>query len=193
MENFYSHVIAEKIHKGFSEENESLSGEQFLIVESPIGPLTLVANDNALLSLDWGDSATKYRARFYSNTKETSHENPILLAAKKQLEEYFSGQRKIFDLPLAPTGTDFQKRAWKELLKIPYGKTITYGEQARRLKQPQAARAVGGANGKNPIGIIIPCHRVIGASGDLTGFAGGVEMKKTLLAIEGITPSPRKS
>lgn len=112
--------------------------------------------------------------------------NPVLKETEIQLEEYFLGKRRTFDIPLAPRGTEFQKRVWDQLLKIPYGKYITYGEQAVRLGQPKAARAVGAANGKNPIGIIIPCHRVLGSSGCLTGFAGGLEMKRKLLALEGV-------
>lgn len=114
------------------------------------------------------------------------HGNSILLGAERQLGEYFSGTRTVFNLPLEPRGTDFQKQVWQQLLKIPYGQHISYGEQARRLGRPKASRAVGAANGKNPIGIIIPCHRVIGASGSLTGFAGGIEMKRQLLALEGV-------
>jgi len=110
--------------------------------------------------------------------------NPILARAEIQLREYFSGKRTVFDIPLAPEGTEFRKLVWQQLAKIPYGQTISYGEQARRLGRPSAARAVGAANGKNPIGIIIPCHRVIGATGSLTGFAGGIESKRKLLALE---------
>lgn len=110
----------------------------------------------------------------------------ILREAETQLAEYFLGHRKIFDIPLAPQGTEFQKNTWQELLRIPYGQSITYGEQAKLLGKPNAYRAVGAANGKNPIGIIIPCHRVLGASGYLTGFAGGLEIKRRLLALEGV-------
>ena len=99
----------------------------------------------------------------------------------RELDEYFAGQRTEFTLPLAPSGTDFQQSAWKVLCGIPFGETISYGEQARRLGNPNAVRAVGGANGRNPIGIIVPCHRVIGADGSLTGFGGGMDVKRTLL------------
>lgn len=111
--------------------------------------------------------------------------NSILEKTEDQLKEYFSGKRSVFDIPLDPNGTNFQKQVWQQLLKIPYGQYITYGEQARRLGSPKSARAVGAANGKNPIGIIIPCHRVIGASGHLTGFAGGLKIKRQLLDLEG--------
>jgi len=118
--------------------------------------------------------------------KRSSGSSQIVEATVAQLNEYFAGKRRAFDIPLAPSGTEFQRRVWQELLQIPYGESITYREQAERLGQPKAVRAVGAANGKNPIGIIIPCHRVIGSSGRLTGFAGGVELKAQLLTLEGI-------
>jgi len=105
-------------------------------------------------------------------------------AAHTQLQEYFAGKRKVFDLELAPSGTDFQKKVWQALLKIPYGKTATYKEIAAAIGHPKAARAVGMACNKNPIAIIIPCHRVVGSNGSLTGYAGGLEMKKRLLELE---------
>jgi methylated-DNA-[protein]-cysteine S-methyltransferase len=104
--------------------------------------------------------------------------------AVRQLSEYFAGERKEFDFPLAPEGTEFQRAVWKRLQEIPYGQTISYGELARRVGNPKASRAVGAANGKNPIPIVIPCHRVIGADGKLTGFGGGLPIKEALLAIE---------
>ena len=103
---------------------------------------------------------------------------------KRQLAAYFRGELKKFDVPLLLSGTDFQKAAWKELQKIPYGKTITYGEQARRIGRPKASRAVGGANRVNPVAIIVPCHRVIGSNGRLTGFGGGLDVKEKLLELE---------
>lgn len=108
-------------------------------------------------------------------------------AARRQLDEYFAGKRRRFDLPLAPAGTDFQRRVWWALLAIPYGEAISYGELARRVGKPRAARAVGAANGANPIAIIIPCHRVVGASG-IGGYAGGLDIKRHLLALEGALP-----
>ena len=104
--------------------------------------------------------------------------------AQQQLAEYFNGQRKVFELDLDPQGTDFQKKVWKQLIKIPYGQTVSYGELARRIGNPKASRAVGMANGRNPISIIIPCHRVIGSNGSLTGFGGGIEVKQYLLDLE---------
>ena len=111
-------------------------------------------------------------------------ETPLLGEAHAQLAAYFAGQRRAFQLPLCPAGTDFQKRVWKQLQKIPYGVTITYGELAQRVGCPKGARAVGGACGKNPIGILIPCHRVVGKNGSLVGFAWGEERKKFLLQLE---------
>ncbi|WP_309713809.1 methylated-DNA--[protein]-cysteine S-methyltransferase [Armatimonas sp.] len=115
---------------------------------------------------------------------EESPTLPIFQKAATQLAEYFAGQRTTFSLPLAPTGTAFQKRVWAELIKIPYGQTISYGELARRIGNPSASRAVGLANGKNPLSIIVPCHRVIGASGKLTGYGGGLARKEALLSLE---------
>jgi methylated-DNA-[protein]-cysteine S-methyltransferase len=117
----------------------------------------------------------------------STEENPEALAdVEQQLAEYFRGERKVFDLALAPEGTPFQQRVWAELLKIPYGETISYIELARRVGNPKASRAVGGANGSNPIWLIVPCHRVIGSNGTLTGYAGGVGIKQTLLELEGV-------
>ncbi len=151
-------------------------------IGSPVGPLILIASQTALLTLNWGHDLPE----LYLNRIESGKNNSILSATVNQLEEYFSGKRMTFDIPLDSKGTEFQKRVWQQLLKIPYGQTITYGEQARRLGQPKSARAVGAANGKNPIGIIVPCHRVIGASGCLTGFAGGLDIKRKLLILEGL-------
>lgn len=147
-------------------------------ISSPIGTLYLIANDEALIALD------NLSNDLYKNaTKTESHK--ILNLVSLQLEEYFSGKRFNFDLPIAPAGTEFQQKAWKALMKIPYGKVWSYGEQAKFLKAPKASRAVGGANGKNPIPIIIPCHRVVGSTGKLTGFSGGMPMKIGLLELEG--------
>ena len=109
---------------------------------------------------------------------------PLLLCAVEQLQEYFAGKRRDFDLPLAPAGTNFQKKAWNALLKIPYGETRTYKEQAEAIGNVKACRAVGAANGKNPISIFIPCHRVVGSDKTLTGYGGGLDMKKALLELE---------
>lgn len=111
-------------------------------------------------------------------------ESAVLVAAATQLDEYFAGYRRRFDLPLAPSGTAFQREAWQALCTIPYGDTITYGEQARRMGRPTAARAAGGANARNPLPIVVPCHRVVGTSGTLVGFAGGLDRKAWLLEHE---------
>lgn len=150
------------------------------IIDSPVGALSIVASEKALISLMWGKSSDNFKK--VATPGDENH--PILEMVEKQLSEYFEGERKEFEIPLSPVGAEFQKQVWKELSKIPYGKTITYGDQAKRLLKPNASRAVGAANGKNPIGIIVPCHRVIGASGSLTGFAGGIEAKKFLLELE---------
>lgn len=124
------------------------------------------------------------RSRFGAGGAQDA--SPLLDAAEAQLREYFAGARRTFDLPLAPHGTEFQQRVWAALRAIPYGETRTYGELAAAIGSPNASRAVGMANHRNPIPIIIPCHRVIGANGTLTGYAGGLEIKRKLLALEGI-------
>ena len=146
-------------------------------INSPVGKLTIIASPTTLQSIIWDNLTTPKEL-----TRNTNH--PIIAETKKQLTDYFNNQRQQFDLPLAPIGTPFQQQVWKELLKIPYGETISYGEQAKRLGDKNKARAVGSANGKNPIPIIIPCHRVIGSNGKLTGFAGGLDKKSILLTHE---------
>lgn len=147
---------------------------------SPIGKITLVASDEALIALYVKDEEKPKKVGAVKNDQ-----HKILLKAEAQLIEYFSGKRREFDLPLNPEGTEFQNRAWRALSKIPYGEVWSYGKQADYLKNPKGQRAVGGANGKNPIPVIIPCHRVIGSTGKLTGFAGGMDMKVFLLKLEG--------
>lgn len=149
---------------------------------SPVGELTLVASDTGLAAILWEDDEPA-RVPFGEMIEHADH--PVLLETERQLTDYFAGRRTRFDLPLAFTGTDFQKAVWAELLLIPFGETRSYGEIARRLGRPGASRAVGAANGRNPISIVAPCHRVIGASGALAGFAGGIEAKRYLLAHEG--------
>lgn len=153
----------------------------FKIMSSPVGLLTLIASDSALMAVIWEDDDPK-RVRVKSQTEDIKH--PVLLEAERQLQEYFSGKRKSFSLKLDLQGTEFQKAVWSELLKIPYGETRSYGELARKIGNAKASRAVGAANGKNPISIIVPCHRVIGSSGKLTGFAGGLLVKEKLLKLE---------
>lgn len=149
-------------------------------MKSKVGPLYLVASDQGLHGLFW----KKQEIPMAKSLAEKEVRTEILMIASLQLEEYFAGKRKKFDLPLHLRGTQFQNQVWNELKKIPYGETRSYGDIARRLKNEKAVRAVGAANGRNPISIIIPCHRVIGKNGTLTGFAGGLDMKKKLLDLE---------
>lgn len=142
-------------------------------IKTPIGPLTLQADEVAVTAIRFGAGGAQ-------------DASPLLDAAEAQLREYFAGARRTFDLPLAPHGTAFQQRVWAALRAIPYGETRTYGELAAAIGSPNASRAVGMANHRNPIPIIIPCHRVIGANGTLTGYAGGLEVKQKLLALEGL-------
>lgn len=162
--------------------------------ESPVGRLWLAADEQGLRRIEFpprvGQSGGRRAARATgAETTWFGAASPaarrILRAARQQLAEYFAGRRKRFDLPLAPEGTAFQLRVWAELRKIPWGETVSYGELARRIGMPRAARAVGAANGANPIPIVIPCHRVIGSTGRLTGFGGGLDAKATLLGLEG--------
>ncbi len=147
-------------------------------IKSPIGTLYLIANEHSLISLDNISTELFIKAKL-------TNDHPVLNLTKLQLDEYFLGQRFIFNLPIEPLGTPFQQKAWKALMKIPYGKIWSYGQQAKFLKSPKACRAVGSANGRNPIPIIIPCHRVIGSTGKLTGYSGGMKMKIGLLELEG--------
>ncbi|MFB9834840.1 methylated-DNA--[protein]-cysteine S-methyltransferase [Actinoallomurus acaciae] len=149
------------------------------VVDSPLGPLTLVATGDALTGL----YMERQRYRPEPETFGDRDDAPFAEAAR-QLEEYFAGRRTRFDLPLAPVGTPFQRQVWEALRAIPYGRTVSYGQLADRLGRPAAARAVGLANGHNPIGIIVPCHRVVGANGDLTGYGGGLDRKRHLLDFE---------
>lgn len=157
------------------------------MIASPIGGLKLVASDKGLAAILWEKDNPK---RVRLNIVGEDDDHPVLLEAERQLGEYFVGRRTAFDLKLDFVGTKFQKSVWAELLKIPFGQTKSYGQIARILGNPKAMRAVGAANGKNPIAIIAPCHRVIGASGALTGFAGGLKAKAHLLTLEGVQAAP---
>jgi methylated-DNA-[protein]-cysteine S-methyltransferase len=150
-------------------------------LESPVGELTLLADDSALVAILW-ETEHYNRDQFGPSTPAVDH--LILRKTRQQLEEYFGGGRREFDLPLCPRGTCFQMRVWSGLRDIPYGELWSYGRLARHIGQDGAARAVGAANGRNPIPIIIPCHRVIGSDGTLTGFGGGLDVKARLIAIE---------
>ncbi len=149
-------------------------------VPSPVGELTVVVSDRGVRALLW-----EVERAGRVNVGETKVAGGDLIdETQRQLAEYFNGSRTSFDLPLDPVGTEFQQRAWTALREIPYGETVSYGAQARRLGDVGLARAVGAANGRNPISIIVPCHRVIGASGSLTGFAAGLDAKRFLLDLE---------
>jgi AraC family transcriptional regulator of adaptative response/methylated-DNA-[protein]-cysteine methyltransferase len=155
-------------------------------ISSPLGPLLAVADDNGITMLDFVDksgfdSAALRMRRKLGNCAIVAGEHRHLTTLKAELSEYFAGARHEFTVPLSPQGTDFEKRVWKYLCTIPFGETRTYGQQARAIGNPEASRAVGAANGRNDISILIPCHRVIGASGSLVGYGGGVERKKWLL------------
>ncbi|HEY2146009.1 MAG TPA: methylated-DNA--[protein]-cysteine S-methyltransferase [Steroidobacteraceae bacterium] len=158
----------------------------FCYVDSPIGRLMLTSDGEALTGLYMNLYRNKPAMRPGSSDDwvQNATWDPFPLAMR-QLKEYFAGTRRIFDLPLSMLGTDFQQRVWRELIKIPYGETWSYGQLARRIDNPNGSRAVGLANGRNPIAIVVPCHRVIGADGSLTGFGGGIERKQWLLAHEG--------
>jgi O-6-methylguanine DNA methyltransferase len=153
------------------------------VVDSPCGPLTLVARDGALAGLYMTEQRHLPAPDTFGSRVEPG-ELPVLSAASEQLDSYFAGDRTHFDVQLALVGTPFQERVWQALCDIPYGETVSYGELAETLGQPTASRAVGLANGKNPVSIIVPCHRVIGASGSLTGYGGGLDRKRWLLGFE---------
>jgi methylated-DNA-[protein]-cysteine S-methyltransferase len=151
-------------------------------IDSPVGTLKLVASDAGLAAILWQNDDPG-RVRLGAPIERNDH--PVLLEAERQLREYFDGRRKAFELPLDFNGTEFQRKVWAALLTIPYGETRSYAQIARQIGRPEAVRAVGAANGRNPISIVAPCHRVIGSTGKLTGFAGGLETKAFLLAHEG--------
>jgi len=150
------------------------------IIDSPVGRLYLAATDAGLTHLLFVDEMDIDPANFPGDGEA----GRIVRETERQLAEYFSGKRREFEIPLAPAGTEFQLATWKALQVISYGETISYGELARRIDRPRAVRAVGAANGANPISIIVPCHRVIGADGTLTGYGGGLHRKKRLLELE---------
>ena len=161
--------------KGFPDH-----ADRCLRIESPVGPLVLLATSKGLAGVFFGH-------RLGDATLPPSRPNdPLLLKVSEQLTEYFSGQRKSFDIPFDVCGTRFQEQVWEQLRQIPFGSTWSYGDIARRLSNPGAVRAVGLANGSNPVSIIVPCHRVIGSDGSLTGFGGGLDIKQKLLVHEGV-------
>ena len=150
--------------------------------DTPIGTLRLVGDEQGLDRVDLPNAAAREPDASWQKARQTLPTS--LRTTKRQLAEYFDGTRRDFDLPLSADGTAFQRRVWNELCRIPYGETISYGELARRVGKPTASRAVGAANGRNPLAIVVPCHRVIGADGTLTGYGGGLPVKKALLALE---------
>jgi len=151
-------------------------------IASPVGALKLIASDEGLTAILW-ENDDPDRVRLGPQTEKPDH--PVLIEAERQLSAYFAGERRSFDLPLDFKGTDFQKSVWRVLLTIPFGETRSYAAIARQIGRPSATRAVGAANGRNPISIVAPCHRVIGSNGALTGFAGGLATKQRLLELEG--------
>jgi methylated-DNA-[protein]-cysteine S-methyltransferase len=153
------------------------------MMDSPVGPLTLVAVNGAVAGLYMDEQRHRPAQEVLGVPADDPAGEPFA-AAFRQLREYFDGQRTEFDLRLSMDGTGFQQRVWAALQTIPYGQTVSYGQLADRLGQPTASRAVGLANGKNPVSIIVPCHRVVGADGSLTGYGGGIERKRYLLAHE---------
>jgi methylated-DNA-[protein]-cysteine S-methyltransferase len=161
---------------------------------TPVGTLTLVAGDDGLRAILW-ENDLEGRVPVPVGVEDDNH--PVLLETERQLGEYFAGRRRTFDLPLAFEGTAFQQQVWAALLTIPFGETRSYRQIAEQIGRPSAVRAVGAANGRNPISIVAPCHRVIGSNGALTGFAGGLAVKARLLALEGVarssSPSPSEN
>ena len=150
--------------------------------DAPFGTLQLYASDHGLRAVVWPN---EHGDRLALGDAVSVADHPVLDATVAQLDEYFAGTRTEFDLPLDPRGTDFQLAAWRALADIPYGETATYAEQAARIGRPTAVRAVGAANGRNPLSIVLPCHRVVGSDGSLTGFAAGLDAKRWLLNHEG--------
>jgi methylated-DNA-[protein]-cysteine S-methyltransferase len=154
----------------------------YKLIDSPVGRLKLVASERGLTGVVWENDRPRPAAL---DTAAQGEDHPVLVEAARQLGEYFAGSRKTFDLELDFGGTDFQRKVWTALLTIPYGETRSYAKIAEQIGHPSAVRAVGAANGRNPISIIAPCHRVIGSTGKLTGFGGGLPAKARLLELEG--------
>jgi methylated-DNA-[protein]-cysteine S-methyltransferase len=168
----------------------------YIVVDSPVGALLLTAEGPALTRVYFErnrGAPARPEPGWRADDGAQGAASAVLAAARAQLGEYFAGRRQTFDLPLAPAGTPFQRRVWEALRALGHGETVSYAELARRAGAPGAARAIGAANGRNPIPIVVPCHRVIGADGSLTGFGGGVERKEWLLAHEGAWPAARAS
>jgi methylated-DNA-[protein]-cysteine S-methyltransferase len=161
-------------------EGNLMNQIQYKMMVSNIGALYLTASSKGVRGICW----SKQPVKLIKSLGRSCPEEKILDDTRAQLEEYFDGQRKIFDVPLDVEGTAFQKHVWRELAKIPFGQTVSYGGVAKGIKNPKAVRAVGSANGKNPVCVIIPCHRVIAADGSIGGYAGGIAVKRQLLRLE---------
>ena len=157
---------------------------KYTLINSPIGELLISADGESVKEIRFENRLKKERRAIDALLSGTGVRGGLVAEARRQLIAYFRGKLRKFDLPLSPEGTPFQRRVWEALREIPYGETVSYGELARRIGNPKASRAVGAANGRNPIPIVIPCHRVIGADGTLTGFGGGLEIKESLLEHE---------
>lgn len=163
----------------------------YRVIRSPVGPLYLIAGKRALYSVLWECDLEKPATKAALTPLSPSDKHDVIDAAEKQLGEYFAGKRRTFDVPLEMHGTDFQRAAWQALLTVPYGETASYEAQAIKLGGREKVRAVGTANGMNPVSIIVPCHRVVGKDGSLTGFGGGLEAKRWLLNLEaGVSQHP---
>jgi methylated-DNA-[protein]-cysteine S-methyltransferase len=162
----------------------------YKLMDSPVGRLTLVATGEGLAAILW-ENDRPGRVQLHIEAEDNAH--PVLVETERQLTEYFAGARQEFALTLDVAGTAFQRKVWNALLTIPYGETRSYGQIATQIGSRDAVRAVGAANGRNPVSIIAPCHRVIGASGELTGFAGGLDVKARLLALERAQTAERLS
>ena len=156
----------------------------FNFIPSPVGPLLLAADAHGLRLIEF--NSPRHPMQRGSDWREGY--NDVLSETRAQLDAYFAGTRRTFDLPLAPRGTEFQRGVWQALATIPYGETISYAQLAARVGKPSAMRAVGAANGRNPLPMVLPCHRVIGSNGSLTGFGGGLPTKQFLLTLEGALP-----
>ncbi len=165
-------------------ESNALPRTSRTVVDSPLGPLTLMASGGALAGLYMKGRGPEPAGAAGNDAEPRGADAAVLAEAARQLTEYFDGQRQDFDLPLALQGTVFQRRVWAALLGIGYGETVSYGQLAGQIGRPTAARAVGLANGANPVSIIVPCHRVVGSDGGLTGYGGGLDSKQRLLELE---------
>lgn len=154
-------------------------------IDTPLGSLHIHASEHAITYIGFIDDHRRIAStNLTERDKKNAQSNVITELAAEQLIEYFAGERKTFDLPLGPQGTDFQKQTWQQLLQVAYGETASYLDIANAINKPKASRAVGAANGKNPISIVIPCHRIVGSNGTLTGYAGGLDRKSFLLSLE---------